>query len=43
MLTFPSYFWHATVPLPADTAPRLCYSYDLQPRPAPISGPFSIA
>lgn len=31
MLTFPSYLWHATVPLPEDTAPRLCYSYDLQP------------
>jgi tetratricopeptide (TPR) repeat protein len=43
MLTFPSYLWHATVPLPADTVLRLCYSYDLQPRPAPISGPYSIA
>lgn len=43
MLTFPSYLWHATVPLPAQTRSRLCYSYDLQPRPAPIAGPFGIA
>ncbi len=31
MFTFPSYFWHETVPLPADTGQRLCYAYDLQP------------
>jgi tetratricopeptide (TPR) repeat protein len=43
LLTFPSYLWHATVPLPVETQPRLCYSYDLQPRPAPIPGPFGIA
>ena len=43
LLTFPSYLWHATVPLPVETQARLCYSYDLQPRPAPIPGPFGIA
>jgi tetratricopeptide (TPR) repeat protein len=43
LLTFPSYLWHSTVPLPAETQPRLCYSYDLQPRPAPVPGPFGIA
>jgi tetratricopeptide (TPR) repeat protein len=42
MLTFPSYLWHATVPLPADTKARLCYSYDLQPRPAPVPPPFGV-
>jgi len=42
LLTFPSYLWHSTVPLPAETQPRLCYSYDLQPRPAPVPGPFGI-
>jgi tetratricopeptide (TPR) repeat protein len=31
MFTFPSYIWHETVPLPAGSAQRLCYSYDLQP------------
>ncbi len=43
LLTFPSYLWHGTVPLPVETQARLCYSYDLQPRPAPIPGPFGIA
>lgn len=43
MLTFPSYVWHATVPLPAQTQSRLCYSYDLQPRPGPVAGPYAIA
>jgi tetratricopeptide (TPR) repeat protein len=43
LLTFPSYLWHSTVPLPAETESRLCYSYDLQPRPAPVPGPFGIA
>lgn len=32
MITFPSYFWHETVQLPAQSAEqRLCYSFDLQP------------
>jgi len=31
MFTFPSYFWHETVPLPAGAEQRLCYAYDLQP------------
>ena len=32
MITFPSYFWHETVQLPAESGgQRLCYSYDLQP------------
>lgn len=31
MYTFPSYIWHETVPLPAGSRQRLCYSYDLQP------------
>ena len=43
MLTFPSYLWHATVPLPAETHARLCYSYDLQPRATRVAGPFGIA
>ena len=32
MITFPSYFWHETVQLPAENLePRLCYAFDLQP------------
>jgi len=32
LLTFPSYFWHDTVPLPADnTEQRLIFSWDYQP------------
>lgn len=32
MLTFPSYFWHDTVPLPEGRGEhRLCYSWDYQP------------
>jgi tetratricopeptide (TPR) repeat protein len=32
MVTFPSYFWHDTVPLPADNQEqRLCLAYDLHP------------
>ena len=33
MVTFPSYFWHDTVPLPAsNTEQRLCLAFDLNPR-----------
>lgn len=33
MVTFPSYFWHDTVPLPeANTGQRLCLAFDLNPR-----------
>jgi tetratricopeptide (TPR) repeat protein len=33
MVTFPSYFWHDTVPLPEDnTEQRLCLAFDLHPR-----------
>lgn len=33
MLTFPSYLWHDTVPLPAgNTEQRLCLAFDLNPR-----------
>ena len=33
MITFPSYFWHDTVPLPeGNTEQRLCLAYDLNPR-----------
>jgi tetratricopeptide (TPR) repeat protein len=33
MLTFPSYFWHDTVPLPeGDRGQRICFAWDLQPR-----------
>jgi tetratricopeptide (TPR) repeat protein len=33
MVTFPSYFWHDTVPLPeGNTEQRLCLAYDLNPR-----------
>ena len=42
MLTFPSYLWHSTIPLPKETERRLCYSYDLQPRTASVSGPFAL-
>jgi pentatricopeptide repeat protein len=32
MVTFPSYFWHDTVPLPEDnTEQRLCLAFDLHP------------
>lgn len=32
MVTFPSYFWHDTVPLPEDNADqRLCLAFDLHP------------
>lgn len=32
MVTFPSYFWHDTVPLPEDNQEqRLCLAYDLHP------------
>lgn len=32
MLTFPSYFWHDTVPLPeGNDEQRLCYSWDYEP------------
>jgi tetratricopeptide (TPR) repeat protein len=32
LLTFPSYFWHDTVPLPPENAePRLIFSWDYQP------------
>ena len=32
MVTFPSYFWHDTVPLPANNAEqRLCLAFDLNP------------
>jgi hypothetical protein len=32
MITFPSYFWHDTVPLPEENQEqRLCFSFDLQP------------
>lgn len=32
MITFPSYFWHETVQLPAESGEqRLCYSFDLEP------------
>jgi len=32
MVTFPSYFWHDTVPLPADNeGQRLCLAFDLHP------------
>lgn len=32
MVTFPSYFWHDTVPLPEDNREqRLCLAYDLHP------------
>ncbi len=32
LVTFPSYLWHDTIPLPADnTEQRLCLSFDLQP------------
>ncbi len=35
MVTFPSYFWHDTVPLPEDNAEqRLCLAFDLHPRKA---------
>ncbi len=35
MVTFPSYFWHDTVPLPEDNAEqRLCLAFDLHPRRA---------
>ena len=42
MLTFPSYLWHSTIPLPQATERRLCYSYDLHPRAQPVPGPFAI-
>jgi Putative 2OG-Fe(II) oxygenase len=33
MVTFPSYFWHDTVPLPErNTEQRLCLAFDLNPR-----------
>ena len=33
LLTFPSYLWHDTVPLPQDNAEqRLCLAFDLNPR-----------
>lgn len=33
MITFPSYLWHDTVPLPdSNTEQRLCLAYDLNPR-----------
>lgn len=33
MITFPSYFWHDTVPLPeTNTEQRLCLAFDLNPR-----------
>lgn len=33
MVTFPSYFWHDTVPLPeSNTEQRLCLAFDLNPR-----------
>jgi Putative 2OG-Fe(II) oxygenase len=33
MVTFPSYLWHDTVPLPQDNAEqRLCLAFDLNPR-----------
>lgn len=33
MITFPSYFWHDTVPLPQGNAEqRLCLAFDLNPR-----------
>jgi tetratricopeptide (TPR) repeat protein len=33
MVTFPSYFWHDTAPLPeGNTEQRLCLAYDLDPR-----------
>jgi tetratricopeptide (TPR) repeat protein len=33
MITFPSYFWHDTVPLPeSNTEQRLCLAFDLNPR-----------
>ena len=33
MVTFPSYFWHDTVPLPdSNTGQRLCLAFDLNPR-----------
>ena len=32
MVTFPSYLWHDTVPLPAEnTERRLCLAFDLHP------------
>lgn len=32
MVTFPSYFWHDTIPLPEGyNEPRLCFAYDLHP------------
>ncbi len=32
MVTFPSYFWHDTIPLPEDNAEqRLCLAFDLHP------------
>lgn len=32
LLTFPSYFWHDTVPLPPENQePRVCLSFDLHP------------
>ena len=35
MVTFPSYLWHDTVPLPAETTERrLCLAFDLHPRKA---------
>jgi len=33
MLTFPSYFWHDTVPLPeGDLGQRICFAWDIEPR-----------
>ena len=33
MITFPSYLWHDTVPLPeSNTEQRLCLAFDLNPR-----------
>jgi Flp pilus assembly protein TadD len=33
MISFPSYFWHDTVPLPeSNTEQRLCLAFDLNPR-----------
>ncbi len=33
LVTFPSYFWHDTVPLPPESAAsRVCLSFDLHPR-----------
>jgi tetratricopeptide (TPR) repeat protein len=36
MLTFPSYMWHDTIPLPpGNTEQRLCIAFDFHPRPGP--------